>query len=378
MAVSTALLVGCGLLVRTYVNAEDVDPGIETASVLAAALDWSHVESTAAGGRGLIEDLRARLSRLPGVSGTSLTSHMPLSPGGADARIWIDDAAARPEAALHAAGSESVTAEHFRLLGIPIVHGRSFHATEPERSLVAVVNETLARRLWPDGAPLGRRFRLGGPSGESLEVVGVAADVKYRSLTEPARPVFYRPFSQAYSPQMTVLVQVDGHPASVQEAVRREIRSAHRDLPIWSLRTLDEQRHRAVAFRRQAAVALSILCGLGLLLSSLGLYGVVSYGVRGRAREFAIRLALGARAADVHRMVLADGLRMILPGLGLGVGLSLVLAGALRSLLFGVSDRDPLTFLVVSAVLVGVSIGALYLPARSATAMHPAATLRSE
>lgn len=375
-AVSTALLVGCGLLVRTYLNAQQVDPGIDTKNVVAASLDLNQLGLGTDGGRRLFRDVTARLSALPGVTATSLTRQTPLSATATDARIWLDEDTGVPAAS--AAGIEVVTADHFQLLGIAIVQGRPFRTEEPDLPLVAIVNETMARRLSPTGSPLGRRFRVGDPAGRSVDVVGVVKDVKYGSVTEAPRPVFYQPFSQAYSPSMTLLVHVRERPASMLDAIRREIQATNADLAIVDLRTLDDHREASSAFRRQVATALSIVSALGLLLSSLGLFGVVSYGVRERAREFGIRLALGARAADVRWMVLGQGLRLTVLGLAVGVALSVALTRVLRSMVFGVSVRDPLTIALVALVLAGVSLVALYLPARWATAVEPATVLRSE
>jgi putative ABC transport system permease protein len=378
LAVSTALLVGCGLLVRTYRNAQAVPPGIETGRIVTASVDLSQLDLQNGEGRRFFEDVRARVAALPGVAGTSLTRHAPLSPSGSDVRVVADriDGGAEPSSV--AAGAEVVTAEHFRMLGIPIVQGRGFRDLEPERPLAAIVNETLARRLSPNGSAIGRSFRVAGGSGERLEIVGVAADIKYRSVTETPRAVFYQPFSQSYSPRMTLLVQVQGRPADLVHAVGQAIRAANGDLAIQALGTLDDQRDAAMAFRRQVTISLGLVCAVGLLLSSLGLYGVVSYSVRERAREFGIRTALGARAADVQWMVIRQGLRVTALGLVVGVALSLALTGVLRTLLFGVGPRDPLTIAVVAAVLVAVSAAALYLPARWATTVDPATVLRSE
>jgi putative ABC transport system permease protein len=376
IAVSTTLLVGCGLLVRTYINEQAVDPGVTTHNVVAAVIDLDQIDVNADEGRRMIDLLRSRVAAIPGVSAASVTRSGPLSGAGSDVRIWVDQRDRSSSSSL--VGSEVVTSEHFEILGIPVVQGRLFRITEPDLPLIAIVNETMARRLWPDGSPVGRRFRLRGESGPIVEVIGVAKNVKYRSLIEPARAVFYRPFSQAYSPSVTLLVRAQVPPAQAVSAIRTAIRATNPDLAIQSLRTLDEQRDTMLRFRRQAAVSLSIVCGLGLLLSSVGLYGVVSYGVRERARELGIRQALGARAADLRRMVMYQGLRLTAIGLAIGIALALTVSGALRAIVFGVSVRDPLTIAAVSIVYALVSMVALYLPARWATSVSPAATLRNE
>jgi putative ABC transport system permease protein len=242
---------------------------------------------------------------------------------------------------------------------------------------VAIVNETLARTLWT-ASPLGRRFRIDGRPDRVLTVVGVVKDLPARPGADAPQPVFYQPFSQVYAPDMKLLVQVRDRPAVVLDAIRRDIQNTYADLAILDLRTLDEYRAANGAFRRQVATGLAVVAAVGLVLSSLGLLGVVSYGVRERAREFGIRLALGARAADVRWMVMRQGLALTLLGLLSGIALSLAVAGVLRSLVVGISVRDPLTIAAVSVVLSIVSAIASYVPARWATSLEPASVLRSE
>jgi predicted permease len=380
-AVSSALLVGCGLLVRTYINTQQADPGIVTANIVAASIDLDQLRLDAGGGRRVFRELLSRVTDIPGVVGASLSRHTPLAATTTEMRVTPEAAV---ESASFAAGVEVVTAEHFQLLRIPLVQGRTFLPNEPDLPLTAIVNETMARRIAPVGTPVGRRFSIArgdgvlGGGAPTLEVVGVVKDVKHGSITEPPRPVFYQPFAQAYSPRMTLLVQVREPAAAMLDPIRRQVQSANGDLAIMDLRTLDDHRETASAFRRQAAAGLSIVSGLGLVLSSLGLFGVVSYSVRERAREFGIRLALGARAADVRWMVVRQGFALTLAGLAIGMAASVTLTGVLRSLLFGVGARDPLTIAVVCVVLSIVSLVALYVPARWATALEPAAVLRSD
>jgi putative ABC transport system permease protein len=377
IAFSTALLAGCGLLVRSYVNALAVDPGIDTPGIVAMEVDFGQLGLSEGEGRRLWNDLRERLSAIPGVTATSGSSQTPLSGSGTDARIWIDAAEGRGPMPLTAA-SEIVTPEHFQLLDIAVLAGRTFRAAEPDAPLVAIVNQTLAARIAPGGSAVGRRFRAGDPSSAPIEVIGVAADVKHRSLTEPARPAFYRPFGQAYSARMTLLARLEVPLGRAADAMRQAVRGANPDLAIVTLRSLDDQRRIGMSFMRRAAIGLGVICALGLVLSAVGLYGIVSYGVRERAREFGIRLALGARAADVRWMIMREGYAVASAGLLLGIGMSLLLTRVLQAMVFGVGVRDPLTMAAVCAVLLAASSAALYVPARWATRLDPAATLRSE
>lgn len=378
IAVSTALLVATGLLVRTYLNAHAVDPGIETARVLSVSLDLDQLDYDPSAGGRFYEELLAQTDAMPGVEVGSLTSDAPLSLASRDARIWIDGTNNDEPSGPYAAGSLIVTAEYFKTLHIPLKQGRSFAAVTAARPLVAIVNETMARRFWPHASPLGRSFRVRGVSDDRLEVIGVVRDVKNRALNETPRAVFYQPFVQRYSPRMTLLVRAWADPRALIEPIESAIRAKNYDLAIVDVRTLDERLDAAVAPWRQSVFLLSIVGVLGLLLSSVGLYGVISYGVRERARELGIRLALGASGRDLAWMVLGRGCRMTLLGLVIGVGASLALTRLGASMLYGVTTHDPITLAVVCGALLVVAVLASLLPARWAARVDPMLTLRRE
>ena len=371
IAASTALLVGCGVLVRAYVDAQNIGAGFDTRNLVVGSIDMAQSGAKVDEGGRLFDDLTTRVAAVPGVSAVSLARSMPIGRSKPAVRISPVDAPSQP----YTAGWDVVTADYFRVLDLPVVQGRGFAVREPARPLVAVVNEAMARRLSPDGQALGARFRIDNASAETLEVIGVVRDAA--ATGEEPQPVFYQPFSQKYAPQMTLIVRT-AHDAVPVDAVRRAIQASSADLVPQGLRTLDEQLEAAVAPRRRSAASLAILSLVGLVLSCLGLYGVVSYGVGQRAREFGIRLALGARAGDVRWMVLRQGFRMTAAGLVGGLALSLAVTRLLETFLFGVGGGEPLLWAAVSAILAAASFAALYLPARGATNVDPAATLRSE
>jgi hypothetical protein len=258
------------------------------------------------------------------------------------------------------------------------VRGRAFREGDSLRQSIAVINETMAREFWPGEPAVGRTFRAGERDGEPIGVVGVARDVRQRSLTEEPQSAFYRPFAQVYSPRMSLLVRLRDR---VEDAARRidaEIHAANGNLAIVDANTLDEQLEAALAPRRQSAVFLLAVCGLGLGLSSLGLYGVIAYGVRRRTRELGIRAALGARISDVVVMVVGDGLRLTLSGLIVGAAFSLAVTRAVAHRLYGVGVFDPATFAGTAAVLVVVTLTAAAVPARWATRVDPVVALRED
>ena len=376
VAVSTTLLVGAGLLVRTYLNMLAIEPGIETRQLLTVSLDLDQVGIGAAEGRRVYEGILQRVSSLAPVDAAALTRDRPLRLSGRDIPVRSD---AQPRGAQpHPAGAIAVTSAYFEMLGLRLVQGRWFTPADTGLPLVAVVNETMARRLWPDGLAIGRTFRAGRDGREPIQVIGIVRDVKYGSLTEGPRLVCYRPFAQDYAPQMSLLVRWRGGSAGTMQAIEDAIHAVNRDLAIVDARTLDEQVATAIAPRRQSAMFLLGVCGLGLLLSSVGLYGVIAYGVRRRARELGIRIALGATPRDVRRMVMAQGFRVTLVGLALGVAASLLLTRVLARFLYGVGRYDAATLAVACTVLAAVTLAAVYGPARWATRVDPIAALRED
>jgi putative ABC transport system permease protein len=379
IAISTVLLMASGLLTRTYLNARAVDPGFDTSHLVSVSIDLNQLPLNADAGRRFFGALSANVSSIPGVDGISLTRETPLSPTGQDVPIWVDEVgASAPVSRRFSAGSMVVTPTHFALVGIPLVHGQLFARIDAKGALVAVINETMARRFWPSTSPLGKHFRLRDSLGARVEIIGVVKDVKYSSLTEEPRPVFYQPFTQQYSPRMTLLVRSRSAPYALMNAIREHMAALNPDLSAMQSRTLDEQLDRAIAPRRQSAFLLSIVGVIGLLLATIGLYGVISFGVRSRAREFGVRIALGATSRDVLLNVFGPGLRMVGIGLAVGVALSIGVARVFAGFLFGVAMHDPLTIGAVCGALAAVASLALYCPARWATGVEPTVALRDE
>jgi predicted permease len=376
IAVSTLLLVGAGLLTRTYLNTLAVSPGIETRGVSVVSLDLGQTGIDPVEGRRVLDDILARAASLPGVERAALGQDRPLSFSGRNAAISVDDEAGGA-GMKREAGSLIVTPEYFDLLGIDLVGGRGFAAADTPQPALAVVNETMARRFWPGASPLGRRFRVGA-AGKSIEVIGVVRDVTYRSLTEAPRAVFYRSWNQAYTPAMSVIVRARSGSVIDPRAVVREVRAVRSDLAPVDVSTLDQRLQAMLAPRRQSALFLFAICAAGLVLSSVGLFGVMAHSVRRRTRELGIRMALGASSRDVVRMVLTQGLRLMLTGLAIGVALSTVATRAIAGMLYGVSTHDPVSLAGAAAVLLIVTLVALYLPARWATRVAPTVALRED
>jgi predicted permease len=376
IALSTILLVGAGLLVRTYLNAERVDPVFRSHGVATATLDLNQLGDRI-DGRRFSEELLARAAALPGVECASLARESLLGLGSAGRPISISGDDRRFDASpLVRVESFVVSPGYFDTLGIPLLAGRDFEPADRGAALVAIVNETLARRLWPAGAAIGHGLLL--ESGERVEVIAVAKDANQQSLVEAPRAAFYRPFAQEYSPQMTLLVRAPSGAATLLAPMRAAIHALNPDLAVVDARTLDARVEDAQVQRRDLALYLSTICALGLAMSGVGLFGVVSYGVRTRSHEIGVRMALGAAVSQVRRMVLSQTLRVAAAGLAVGLCAALVLARFVARLLYGVTPYDPATLLAVAGVVLTVACAAAYLPARWATKVDPLMVLRQD
>jgi ABC-type antimicrobial peptide transport system permease subunit len=277
-----------------------------------------------------------------------------------------------------AAGTTVVTAAYFDTVRLPLLLGRNFGPLDNGAQPVAIINETMARQLSPGTSPIGRTFSLGTSSGRRLQVIGVVKDAKYRSLSEATRALFYEPFAQTYSAQMTLVMRSHTDPRLLTEPVRREIQSQNPDLAGITFRTLEDQFQEATAPSRQRALILAGICTIGLMLSAFGLFGVMSYGIRQRVRELGVRMAIGARPADIAMMVLRQALQLVGKGFAIGLVLAFGATRIIAAALFGVSVHDPMTLCIVVLVLAAVAVGAAYLPARWAMRVDPITSIRSE
>jgi hypothetical protein len=266
---------------------------------------------------------------------------------------------------------------YFGALGIPLLQGRGFTAGEVvQNAPVVIVSAQAARRLWPELDPLEQQLRL--DDGEVVQVVGVAGDVKTQSLGERAEPFIYRPFDGRYARLLRFVVRGQGSTAAMVEALRREVRSIDPRVAIFESRTMAEQLDTMLFPYRLAAGLGSALGLFGLGLAILGLYGVVAFSVARRTREFGIRMALGATAADVMRLVVRESMVVVLAGVGLGLALGLAVARVLAGVLFGIGPGDPVTLSGVPLMLIAVTLVATVVPARRATRVNPGVALRGE
>jgi macrolide transport system ATP-binding/permease protein len=376
LALSLVLLVCAVLFVRSLRQAVHADPGFAAASLVEASMETEGASLNRQQTEAYYQQAIERVGSLPGVQSATLSAFVPLS-GGGYRRITT------PEGYQLQAGEDPelntniVGPNYFTTMGIPIVAGRDFSAQDREGSpTVVIVNEVFARRYF-GGNAIGKRLRFG--SKEPLrEIVGVARNAKYRNLREEPMPFIYTPSAQEYQPGMTLMVRTGGDPEALVGAVRNELRALNKDVPLVAVQTMSESIADQLAADRVVAVLLSVFGASALLLATIGIYGVVAFAVAQRTHEIGIRIALGADRRDILKLIVGQGMVLIVMGAGIGLALALTATQLLKSLLFGVSATDPLTFASVVFGLVGTALLACYVPARRAMKVDPLVALRYE
>jgi putative ABC transport system permease protein len=379
VALAVVLLVGGGLMASTLARLLAVDPGFKPDHLLSLRLallpaKYPEPERQAA----FFERLLARIEALPGVSSADFASRLPLDPAFGVGTLNVLGRAV-PAGDRPVVGARVVSEGYFRTMGIPLLAGRSLAAADRDGApLVALVNRTFARRFLADGNPVGRRISLGSSTEPWMEVAGVVGDVSHDGLGAEPIPEVYLPLRQNPDSGGAVVVRTTLAPAALAGAVRRSVLALDRDQPVAEVRTMDEALSASLSRPRFSALLLAAFAIAALLLAAVGLYGVLAYGVAGRVREIGIRMALGAEARDVVRLVAVRGLRLAALGLALGGLAALGLVRFLQSQLFGISATDPATFGGVAVLVVLVAGLATALPALRAAHLEPVTALRRE
>jgi putative ABC transport system permease protein len=380
-ALATVLLIGAGLLVRSYLGLLSVDPGFRSERLLTFRLSlpaarYPDVVSTT----GFYEQVLQRMRLVPGIVDVGAASDPPFLA----ANYWAFKVQGRPPLAPGSnqdAESNIVTPEYFRVMGIPLVRGRPLAESDNrQRNPVVVISESMARRYWPNEEPLGERIAFDksdkGPNWR--EIIGVVADTRAERLGSPPYPQFYVPYAQLPQRSMTVLVKTAGAPGSVLPDIRAAILSVDREQPLHAVQTMPEVLSASIAQQRLSTLLLAVFAFLSLLLAGIGVYGVMSYAVGQRTQEMGVRMALGARPSILLRMIMSEGLALAAVGILAGVLAALGLARLIAGLLFGIEAYDPVTFVSVAAVLAAVSLIATYVPARRATRVDAIVALKCE
>jgi len=382
VALALVLLIGAGLMLRSFESLMKVDAGFEPKNVLTAytSLPSSKYPDPAAR-QAFFDQLVGKLGALPGVKDVATGSLVPLAEGNWTASFFPEGQEPGRGEASPLASMRLVSPGYFRTLGIPLRRGRDFSDHDDTKSpRVVVVDEAAARRLWPGEDPLGKRitFSDSAEGATWLSVVGVVGDIKDTALDREPMIHVYRPYAQQAIPGMFVALRTASSPAAILPAVRRELRLLDPEQPLYAVQTMQGYVEDSLAQPRLRFILIGLFASVALLLSALGVYGVISYAVGQRIQEIGIRMALGARKSDVVRLVVGQGLPLVLLGAGIGLFAALGLTRVLGSLLYGVTAHDPGTFAAVSVLLVLVALAACYLPARRAASVDPLAALRIE
>ena len=374
VSLSFVLLVGTGLLMQSLLKVRNASPGFNTRGVLDTAIDLVSAGYTPARAQTFQDALLERVRSLPGVESAAFAKMTPLSyVSSATAPIVVDGYTPPPEESPTVDYNE-VGEDYFVTMGIPLVAGREFTRADDEKgALVAVVNETMAQRFWQGREPLGQRLQL---KGRWMQVVGIAKDSKYSSVRERPTPFFFVPVRQNSLRAAILNIRTPLAPQTMATAIAREVHALDANLAPYEVITLQEQLERSTSPQMVAVTLVGILGGLALLLAAIGLYGVMSYAVSQSTRELGLRMALGADASNLLRLVMSRGLALTAGGVLLGAVIALALTRLLGNLLYNVSPRDPLAFGSALAVMTIASLAACFLPAWRATRTDPARTLR--
>jgi putative ABC transport system permease protein len=383
-ALSLVLLIGAALLLQSFQRLLSVNPGFRPENILTARLslpprkytDQSQV-------RNFYQQLLERVGSMPGVRGAGLSQNVPFNPGNWQDEFIVQGQEPGPGEPIPVVSVRSATPGYFETMGIPLLSGRPFQDTDNESApLVAIVDEKLARKYWPDGNAIGRRIRRGNLSSSSdtpwLTIVGVVASVKHTRLEEDSSFYLYRPHAQNVPWMAYLVVRTSDDPQALTSAVRSQLSALDPEVPLFAVDTMEAAVARSLNTRRLTNMLLAGLAATAALLAVLGIYGVMSLSVSSRTGEFGIRMALGARQSNVLQLVVKQGMRLAIIGVTIGLAVAYGLTGLMKSLLFGVSPTDPATFAVIALLFAGVALLACFIPARRATTVDPMVALRCE
>jgi putative ABC transport system permease protein len=382
-AVAVLLVVGAGLLIRSFARLTAVDPGFRPEGVLSLQVPLSDGQYKEDARQAAFTDaLLERLRALPGVSSVGMVSNLPMSGEEEIEGLVIEGRPKPAPSEIPLCDFRQASPGYFETLGIRRVRGRLLSAGDAARApLVAVIDETMARAYWPDTDPVGKRFRLGGfedtdPSW--ITVVGIVGNVRHSGLHVDPRPQAYVPQAQEATGDQTFVLRTAGDPARLIKDARAAVSAVDPNQPVARVRTMEQMVAESVAGRRFNMVLLGAFAILALVLAAVGIYGITSYSVAQRTREMGLRMALGAKPGTVLRMILREAGWLALIGLAAGLVLAVATTRVMASLLFGVPATDPATFVAVAVGLAAVSFLAAYLPGRRATRVDPMVAFRAD
>ena len=382
LALALILVVGAGLLIKSFVRLRQVDPGFQPAQLLTFSLTLSETEyPERTEVPRFFDRLLERVEQLPGVEAAGSVAFVPLSGSDTDAGFYIEGRPHPAPGEEPAVWVRPASPGYFRAIGIPLLAGRRFergdHAEAPK---VVLISQAMARRFWPGADPVGRRLKFGRPESDSpwRTVVGVVGSVKHDALDTEAKTELYFPHAQVPYRTMSVVVRTAGDPLALVGAARRAVHALDQHLPLTDVATAEQILERSVGAPRFTMMLLATFAALALMLAAVGVYGVIAYSVSRRTQEIGVRIALGAQRRDVLGLVVREGMVLAAIGVALGIAGAWALSRVLASLLFGVTATDPATYAGMSALLIGVAVLASVLPARRAARVDPIVALRYE
>ncbi len=382
VALSLVLLTGAGFMMRSFLNLLQVNPGFNPENVLTMGLQLPQAKYPEPTQRvAFYQELDRRIKALPGIEAAGFVSHLPLGGSNSSSSFLIEGVPEPPPGQRFSGRFRRCTPEYFKAMGITLLQGRGFSEQDKtDASPVVIVNETLAKKFFPNGDAIGKRFRFTGeisPTNPWREIVGVIADVRH-DLNTPMQPEYYLPHTQSAGSEMLLAARTRSEPSAMTAAIRSELQAMDRDQPIFQIRTMTEVREQSVLLHSFSFSLLSIFAVVALLLAAVGIYGVMSYSVNQRRHEIGIRMALGAQTGDVLRMIVRQGMKLTAMGVAIGLASSVVLVYFVSTLLVGVSVTNWTTFAGVSLLLAAVALVACWVPARRATKVDPMIALRYE
>lgn len=383
VSLAMVLLVGGGLLIRSFALVTSVNPGFDPMNVIQAEISLPQFQyKTPQQWTTFSNELLARLQAQPGLRDSALAAPLPMDrQGQANFAFSIVGAPPLPPGKTQTADYATVSPNYFRTMQIPLLRGRLFSEQDsPSSPNVAIISETLARRYFPNQDPLGRQMKFGFPpnTNVSREVVGIVGDVRDASLSRNPGPMMYVPFAQAPLYGGEVVVRRSLSTSSIAAGIREAVHSIDKNLPVTDIASFNDVVGQSVSQERFRTFLLGSFSALALVLATVGIFGVISYSVAQRTHEIGVRIALGAGRNEILRLILGQGTRLALFGLGIGLVAALLLTRLMSSLLYGVSATDPVTFTSVAILLLGVALGACYIPARRAMRVDPVVALRHD
>ncbi|HEV2915193.1 MAG TPA: ABC transporter permease [Pyrinomonadaceae bacterium] len=383
IALSLLLLIGAGLLIKSFMRLQRVDPGFDPRNVLSMSIflpgtkypeESQHVA--------FFDQLDERAASLPGVEAVGMVSNLPVSGNFDTVSFYIEGQPVPAPANVPDVERYTINSDYFRAMGIPLLSGRPFGAQDrADAPAVAIIADTAARRFWPNESPIGKRIKLGSldnPERPWISIVGVVGDVRHYGLDIAPEPQLYLPHRQNPTQFMTLVVRSTGNPEGQIAAVREQVWAIDRDQPVFNIKPMESFVAESIAPRRFTMLLLGLFATVALVLAIIGLYGVMSYAVTQRTHEIGVRMALGAQGSDVLKMIVGHAMTLVMIGVVTGLVAAFALTRVISSFLYGVSATDAWTFVAVPLLLCAVAAAASYLPARRATKVDPMVALRYE